>query len=137
MAYEDEDLRVEGLVQHTQIDGKVRYNIAQKKVLIERCCEAGVSLARVAKANNINLGMLRKWVRQFKQSAATSIDAPRAPAQKLLPVRMIKVAKLNPSANAPLKVNSVEVHLARGTLKIESIDPAMLAALIDVLAQPQ
>jgi transposase len=112
-----------------------RHPIAEKLAIVRECLQPGASLAGVALAHQVNANMVRKWVVKYQRGGyGRFIDTGTA----MLPV-VVKASSVTQSSSKRTQprseaMASVEVELPRGVLRLQSIDAALLRALIDALS---
>jgi len=112
-----------------------RRPIAEKLAIVRECLQPGASLAGVALAHQVNANMVRKWVVTYQRGGYSQfIDS----ATTMLPVvvkggsvTQVSSKGAQPRLDAPA---SIEVELSRGVLRLQSMDTALLRALIDALS---
>lgn len=73
MSDEEQKLRVR-LVGR---DGRRRYDPASKARLVAACLEPGVAISGLALANGVNANVLRKWVKDARESGLPTVS-PRS-----------------------------------------------------------
>jgi transposase len=112
-----------------------RHPIAEKLAIIRECLQSGASLAGVALAHQVNANMVRKWVVKYRRGGYDRfVDTGTA----MLPVVVKAGSVTQRSSKTPQPrrdaTASVEVELPRGVLRLQSIDAALLRALVDALS---
>ncbi|MFQ6184777.1 IS66-like element accessory protein TnpA [Sinorhizobium meliloti] len=73
MSDEEQKLRV----RHVGRDGRRRYDPGSKARLVAACLEPGVSISGLALSHGINANLLRKWVKEARESGSLAVS-PRS-----------------------------------------------------------
>jgi transposase len=95
-----------------------RYSAEFKKEVVLACCEANVSIARVALHHGLNANLLRRWVVEHgvtpgNRKARQGGDEPSPAVPEFVPV------PIPPQTALPLRPIHIEVHRGNATVKIE------------------
>lgn len=69
MSDEEQKLRV----RHVGRDGRRRYDPGSKARLVAACLEPGVSISGLALTHGINANLLRKWVKEARESGPLAV----------------------------------------------------------------
>jgi transposase len=116
--------------------GRPNYPVAFKRRLAAAACEAGVSVSKLALANEVNANMVFKWRREFR--AGLFDDAPQTTT--LLPVVLAAspvavssdVATIQPVPPAVSAV--IEIVIADVVVRVHGgADPALLRTIFQSL----
>jgi transposase len=99
MSDEEQKLRVR-LVGR---DGRRRYDPASKARLVAACLEPGVSISGLALAHGVNANVLRKWVKDARESRLPTVSSRSA----FIPV-------VAADCGWPDETHSLDVEVARG-----------------------
>ena len=119
--------------------GRPNYPVEFKRRLAAAACEAGVSVSKLAMANEVNANMLFKWRRELR--AGLFDDAP-AGVTKILPVVLAAApvevesdavtAPLSPSSSTAVAM--IEIVIADAVVRVHgSADAVMLATIFQSL----
>jgi transposase len=84
-------------------DGRRRYEPDSKARLVAACLQPGVSMSGLALAHGINANLLRKWVKDAKESGSLAVSARSA----FIPV-------VAADCSAPIKNGSLDMPVACG-----------------------
>ena len=111
-----------------------RYDAAFKRALVEQTLVPGASVARIARAHDINANQLFKWRRELLQSIRAGQDTDNV-AASLVPVTVVEEEPLAkgasvvtaPQGQITIAVPGAEVRI-RGT-----VDEAMLRLVLSSL----
>jgi transposase len=120
---------VEGLVTRPAINGRRTYSVEDKKTLVRRCLQPGVSVASIALAHGINANQLRRWMAQY--SSSTTISHKPEASMRIVPV------VTSPAAGLPLSSSSyIEIGLVSVTVRVYGlVDAKTLGVVLDCLAR--
>ncbi|WP_233556260.1 IS66-like element accessory protein TnpA [Noviherbaspirillum sedimenti] len=118
--------------------GRPNYPVEFKRRLAAAACEAGVSVSKLAMANEVNANMVFKWRREFR--AGLFDDAPPQTTTKLLPVVLadapVEVAS-DVAAAQPTSVTAsvmVEIIIADAVVRVHGgADAALLRTIFQSL----
>ena len=101
-----------------------RFDQAWKRDVVEQALRPGASIAKIARANDLNTNQLFKWCRQH-ESALGGVEA----AAPMLPVVIDEKDGSTPAAET-----CMIVKLARGSLRFEGpVDLDVLRTLVQAL----
>jgi len=109
-------------------------SIAEKRRIVEETLVEGASVARVARAHDINANQVFGWRRLYRAGRL----GERKPAMKLLPVHVNeRLPAPGPversSADFP-KAGTIHIELRQAQVRIEgSADPALVRVLLECL----
>ena len=107
MSDEEQKLRVR-LVGR---DGRRRYDPGSKARLIAACLEPGVSISGLALAHGINANVLRRWVKDAKESGSPATSSRSA----FIPV-------VAADCSRPVGTRSLDMEVARGEDQTSSLE---------------
>ena len=117
--------------------GRPNYPVEFKRRLAAAACEAGVSVSKLAMANEVNANMVFKWRRELR--AGLFDDAPSV-RTKLLPVVLAAApAEVKSDASSALSspgtaLATIEIVIADAVVRIHgSADAVMLATIFQSL----
>lgn len=119
------------------------FSIEFKASLAARACEPGVSVARLARDNDLNANMLFRWRREYR---AGTLCMPVEAGPVLMPVNLTAQAETsiielpNPStrfgnapANKPIE-SVIEIRIAGAAVRVEGeVDVVRLRAVLAAL----
>ena len=105
----------------------------EKRRIVEETLEAGASVARVARRHAVNANQVFYWRKKYREGRLG-----KSQSTKLLPVTLSDISKSKPEragcASSPSAVGSMEIKLAKGTLRISGIvDVVVLRTAIECL----
>jgi len=101
-----------------------------KLKLVEASFAPGVSVAQLARENNLNDNVLFNWRNQYRQGKF----GPISPAAAVLPVHVLPEPAM-PSNEAAMEPVQIELILPKGRLRIcGRPDPATLRMVIEALS---
>ena len=123
------------VVQAPKTVKRRRYSIAEKRRIVEESFQPGSSVARVARAHEINANQVFSWRRLYQRGRLGGNVHP-APAGELLPVTITDspaVPMPTPSASSAPS-GTIQLQLPRGRLRIEgAVDPHSLRIVLECL----
>ncbi len=110
-----------------------RRSIEEKRRIVEETLEAGASVARVARRHAVNANQVFYWRKRYREGRLRKNQS-----SKLLPVTLSNLlcskSKRAGSTSSPFAVGSMEIKLAKGTLRIAgNVDPVVLRTAIESL----
>jgi len=110
-----------------------RRSIEEKRRIVEETLEAGASVARVARRHAVNANQVFYWRKKYREGRL----GKKQPS-KLLPVTLSDISWSKSDragcASSPFAVGSMEIKLAKGTLRVAGIvDVVMLRTTIECL----
>ena len=107
MSDEEQKLRVRLVAR----DGRRRYDPGSKERLVAACLQPGVSISGLALAHGINANLLRKWVKDAKESGSLATSSRSA----FIPV-------VAADCSRPVGTRSLDMEVARGEGQPASLD---------------
>ncbi len=117
-----------------------RHSIAEKRRVVEESFHPGTSVARVAREHGINANQVFKWRGLYQRgklgSKARVEQPPELLAVTVADARAVEAAVPIPpvAASQPTPAGTIQVHLARGRLRIEGVvDPGALRVVLECL----
>jgi len=110
-----------------------RRSIEEKRRIVEETLEAGASVARVARRHAVNANQVFYWRKKYREGRLG-----KKQSSKLLPVTLSDISWSKSDragcASSPFAVGSMEIKLAKGTLRVAGIvDVVMLRTTIECL----
>lgn len=111
-----------------------KYSIAEKRRIVEESFQPGSSVARVARAHEVNANQVFSWRRLYQRGRLGGNVRP-APAAELLPVTISDSpsAPISTTASA-VPAGAIQLQLPRGRLRIEGVvDPRSLRLVLECL----
>src|SRR5712671_4211478 len=110
-----------------------RRSIEEKRRIVEETLEAGASVARVARRHGVNANQVFYWRKKYREGRLG-----KKQSSKLLPVTLSDISWSKSDrvgcASSPFAVGSMEIKLAKGTLRVAGIvDVVMLRTTIECL----
>lgn len=109
-----------------------RRTIKERRDIVEETLLPGASVARVARRHDVNANQVFYWRKLYREGRmGISIATP------LLPVKLKaqRPSRTSPEASAMLSSGTMEITLAKGTLRIAgSVDVLALRAVLECLA---
>ena len=110
-----------------------RRSIEEKRRIVEETLEAGASVARVARRHAVNANQVFYWRKRYREGRLRKNQS-----SKLLPVTLSNLlcskSERAGSTSSPFAVGSMEIKLAKGTLRIAgNVDPVVLRTAIESL----
>ncbi len=110
-----------------------RRSIEEKRRIVEETLEAGASVARVARRHAVNANQVFYWRKRYREGRLGKNQS-----SKLLPVTLSNLlcskSERAGSTSSPFAVGSMEIKLAKGTLRIAgNVDPVVLRTAIESL----
>ncbi len=112
-----------------------RYSIAEKRRIVEESFQPGSSVARVARAHEINANQVFSWRRLYQRGRLGGNVHP-APAADLLPVTISDStsAPISTTAASSVPAGTIQLQLPRGRLRLEgAVDPHCLRLVLECL----
>lgn len=126
---------VPGFVVGRKKNGRCIYSREGKRVLIERCLEPGVSVARQALIHEVNANLLRKWIRAYQDGAASSARRALPSVPTLLPVLAVESSAPTPKMPNTRSESQIEILLGTVTIRLRgAVDAQQLRTVMDCLA---
>src|SRR5216684_2654274 len=113
--------------------GRRRRSIEEKRRIVEETLEAGASVARVARRHGVNANQVFYWRKKYREGRLG-----KKQSSKLLPVTLSDISWSKSDrvgcASSPFAVGSMEIKLAKGTLRVAGIvDVVVLRTAIECL----
>ena len=110
-----------------------RRSVEEKRRIVEETLEAGASVARVARRHAVNANQVFYWRKKHREGRLGNSQA-----SKLLPVTLSDISRSKSGragcASSPLAVGSMEIKLAKGTLRVAgNVDVVVLRTAIECL----
>src|SRR6266446_5891297 len=110
-----------------------RRSVDEKRRIVEETLEAGASVARVARRHAVNANQVFYWRKKYREGRLG-----KSPSNKLLPVTLSDISWSKSGragcASSPSAVGSMEIKLAKGTLRVAgNVDLVLLRAAIECL----
>lgn len=107
----------------------------ERRRIVEESFEPGVSVARLARAHQVNANQIFHWRKLYREGLLE--DEPSQGAARWLPVRLSDVAAEEPrQARPPRASGAIEVELARGRVRIEGApDAGALRLVLELLGR--
>jgi transposase len=114
-------------------EARRRRSVEEKRRIVEETLEAGASVARVARRHAVNANQVFYWRKKYREGRLG-----KGQSSKLLPVTLseISVSKSGRGgyASSPSTVGSMEIQLAKGTLRVAgNVDIVLLRTAIECL----
>jgi transposase len=121
------------LDQTPKREARRRRSVEEKRRIVEETLEAGASVARVARRHGVNANQVFYWRKKYREGRIG-----KGRSSKLLPVTLseISVSKSGRGgyASSPSTVGSMEIKLAKGTLRVAgNVDVVLLRTAIECL----
>lgn len=121
------------LVETPKREARRRRSVEEKRRIVEETLEAGASVARVARRHAVNANQVFYWRKKYREGRLG-----KGQSSKLLPVTLseISVSKSERGgyASSPSTVGSMEIQLAKGTLRVAgNVDMVLLRTAIECL----
>jgi len=110
-----------------------RRSVEEKRRIVEETLEAGTSVARVARRHAVNANQVFYWRKKYREGRFGKNQS-----SKLLPVTLSDISGSTSGrggyASSPSAVASVEIKLAKGTLRVAGdVDVVLLRTAIECL----
>ena len=114
-------------------EARRRRSVEEKRRIVEETLEAGASVARVARRHAVNANQVFYWRKKYREGRLG-----KSQSSKLLPVTLSDISGSTSGragcASSPSAVGSMEIKLAKGTLRIAgNVDVVLLRAAIECL----
>jgi transposase len=115
-----------------QIKKRQKRSVEEKRRIVEETLLAGASVARVARRHVVNANQVFYWRKKYREGRLG-----KSPS-KLLPVTVsdlsVSKSRRTDSASSSSAVGSMEIMLAKGTLRVAgNVDALMLRTAIECL----
>jgi transposase len=110
-----------------------RRSVEEKRRIVEETLEAGASVARVARRHAVNANQVFYWRKKYREGRLG-----KSQPSKLLPVTVSDISWSKSGragcASSPSAVGSMEIQLAKGTLRVAgNVDVVLLRAAMECL----
>jgi transposase len=110
-----------------------RRSVEEKRRIVEETLEAGTSVARVARRHAVNANQVFYWRKKYREGRFGKNQS-----SKLLPVTLSDISGSTSGrggyASSPSAVASMEIKLAKGTLRVAGdVDVVLLRTAIECL----
>jgi transposase len=110
-----------------------RRSVEEKRRIVEETLEAGASVARVARRQAVNANQVFYWRKKYREGRLG-----KSQPSKLLPVTLSDISRSKSGragcASSPSAVGSMEIQLAKGTLRVAgNVDVVLLRAAMECL----
>ena len=110
-----------------------RRSVVEKRRIVEETLAAGASVARVARRHAVNANQVFYWRKKYREGRLGKNQS-----SKLLPVTLSDLSRSKSGragcASSPSAVGSMEIKLAKGTLRIAgNVDVVVLRTAIECL----
>jgi len=117
----------------SQVKKRQKRSVEEKRRIVEETLVAGASVARVARRHAVNANQVFYWRKKYREGRLG-----KGQSSKLLPVTLseISVSKSGRGgyASSPSTVGSMEIQLAKGTLRVAgNVDMVLLRTAIECL----
>src|ERR1700692_1083349 len=114
-------------------EGRRRRSVEEKRRIVEETLEAEASVARVARRHAVNANQVFYWRKKYREGRLG-----KSQPSKLLPVTLSDISWSKSGraggASSPSAVGSMEIQLAKGTLRVaENVDVVLLRAAMECL----
>jgi transposase len=114
-------------------EARQRRSVEEKRRIVEETLESGASVARVARRHAVNANQVFYWRKKYREGRLG-----KKQSSKLLPVTLSNLlcskSERAGSTSSPFAVGSMEIKLAKGTLRIAgNVDPVVLRTAIECL----
>src|SRR3979490_1309453 len=100
--------------------GRRRRSVEEKRRIVEETLEAGGAAARVARRHAVNANQVFYWRKKYREGRLGKNQS-----SKLLPVTLSDISWSKSGragcASSPFAVGSMEIKLAKGTLRVAGI----------------
>lgn len=101
----------------------------ERRRIVEESFEPGVSVARLARARQVNANQIFHWRKLYREGLLA--DDAEKPAAEWLPVRLTDAAPEEPRPAQPAHARgAIEVELPRGRVRIEGAAEASTLRLV-------
>jgi len=121
--------------EEAQKPARRRRSKQERRRIVEESFEPGVSVARLARAHEVNANQIFHWRKLYREGLLA--DEPSQAAGRWLPVRLADAApeEPRPAPGAPAS-GAIEVELARGRARIEGApDAGALRLVLELLGR--
>jgi len=110
-----------------------RRSVEEKRRIVEETLEAEASVARVARRHAVNANQVFYWRKKYREGRLG-----KSQPSKLLPVTLSDISWSKSGraggASSPSAVGSMEIQLAKGTLRVAgNVDVVLLRAAMECL----
>ncbi len=112
--------------------GRRRRSKQERRRIVEESFESGVSVARLARAHQVNANQIFHWRKLYREGLLA--DDAEKPAAEWLPVRLSDVAPEEPREVASGQAcGAIEIELPRGRVRIEGAEASTLRQVLELL----
>ncbi|MEJ5023694.1 IS66-like element accessory protein TnpA [Brucella anthropi] len=121
-------------------DGRRRYDPASRDQLVAACLEPGVSVSRLAREHDVNVNLVRKWIKKAKGERPLPLVSAFVPVQIAPEMNSAASGLLRKSvpSGKPSNPSRLSAVLPNGvSLTVECSDVDGLAAIIGALSHVQ
>ena len=114
---------------------KQRRSVAEKRRIVEETLAAGASVARVARAHNVNANQVFHWRKLYQAGRLGSNPG----AIKLLPVTVDTASSASlamgiEASSQPTPAGTIHIKLGQAQIRVEgNVDPALLRMVLESL----
>jgi transposase len=117
----------------TKQPARRRRSKQERRRIVEESFEPGVSVARLARAHQVNANQIFHWRKLYREGLLA--DNEEKPAAQWLPVQLSDVSPEEPRQAQPAHVGgAIEVELPRGRVRIEgAADAGVLRLVLELL----
>ena len=112
-----------------------RHSVAEKRQIVEESFDPKTSVARVARAHEVNANQVFAWRRLYQRGQLSGTTRPTRAAE-LLPVTISDsaAAPVPSPIPPPALAGTIQLHVPRGRLRIEgAVDPESLRVVLECL----
>ncbi len=118
------------LIQVRGREGRRFRTVEEKRRIVEDTLQPGASVSRVARMHGVNANQLFGWRRLYLEGR---LEPKNGKTAGLLAVR---VKEAEPSSNALPACGTIQIELAKGTIRITGIaDPTSLHTVLEYLTR--
>ena len=105
----------------------------ERRRIVEQSFEPGVSVARLARAHQVNANQIFHWRKLYREGLLA--DEAEKAAAEWLPVRLSEASPEQPGQAPPAQAGgSIAIELARGRVRIEGApDAGALRLVLELL----
>src|SRR6202035_3104333 len=101
----------------SQVKKRQKRSVEEKRRIVEETLAAGASVARVARRHAVNANQVFYWRKKYREGRLGKNQS-----SKLLPVTLSDISECKSGrgdyASSPSVVGSMEIKLAKGTLRV-------------------
>lgn len=124
------------LVVRRGIDGRCTYDEGAKQELVEKCLTEGHSLAKMARAYEVNANQLHNWIALYRQEHGDKVPTTRLAKSASEPMAFIPIVATAATEVAPVaREIRLDIRLDNGTqADLRGLSRDDVLALLPVLA---